>query len=197
LAAPIKSLGEGRAALRAMESQRVVVVVEDAAAARTALQWAVGNFIRGGDSITLLHVCPPARSRRKRRRLRLGGFQLALAFKDLCNGIAEAKVEIVVTEGELGETVVATVNQLGATTLVVGLHDKSFLYRAPSPYTRVRSLGCRVLAVRQHATARDGFLNADLTQIETISLHIPPPKIPFPMFTLPLGVIWRRSKRRK
>ncbi|KAL6847752.1 hypothetical protein ACP4OV_021880 [Aristida adscensionis] len=154
-----------------MESQRVVVVVEDAAAARAALQWAVGNFIRGGDSITLLHVCPPARSRRKRRSLRLGGFQLALAFKDICNGIAEAKVEIVVREGELGETVVATVNQLGATTLVVGLHDKSFLYRAPSPYVRVRSLGCRVLAVRQHATARDGFLNAELTQIETISLH--------------------------
>ncbi|XP_066305940.1 uncharacterized protein [Miscanthus floridulus] len=72
-----------------MESQRVVVVVEDAAAARSALQWAVGNFIRSSDSITLLHVCPPARSRRKRRRLRLGGFQLALAFKDLCNGIAE------------------------------------------------------------------------------------------------------------
>ena len=74
-----------------MESQRVVVVVEAAAAARAALQWAVGNFIRGSDSITLLHVCPPARSRRKRRSLRLGGFQLALAFKDLCNGIAEVR----------------------------------------------------------------------------------------------------------
>ena len=74
-----------------MESQRVVVVVEDAAAARSALQWAVGNFIRSSDSITLLHVCPPSRSRRKRRRLRLGGFQLALAFKDLCNGIAEVR----------------------------------------------------------------------------------------------------------
>jgi nucleotide-binding universal stress UspA family protein len=244
-----------------MERQRVVVLVEDAAAARAALQWAVGNFIRGGDCITLLHVCPPARSRRRRRSLRLRGFQLALAFKDLCNGIAEvrnltdrvgwivllsgwpeegeeepvinprgvavaprispfcsvsrtnatwfdpwtvqAKVEIVVTEGELGETVVATVNKLGATTLVVGLHDRSFLYRwpvsfpnstafwalnswlvselffsvsssssrAPSPYVRVRSLGCRVLAVRQRATARDGFLNAELTQIETISLQ--------------------------
>jgi hypothetical protein len=43
--------------------------------------------------------------------------------------LLQAKVEIVVTEGELGETVLATVNQLGATTLVVGLHDKSFLYR--------------------------------------------------------------------
>jgi hypothetical protein len=75
-----------------MERQRVVVVVvEDAAAARAALQWAVGNFIHGGDCITLLHVCPPARSRRKRRSLRLGGFQLALAFKDLCNGIAEVR----------------------------------------------------------------------------------------------------------
>lgn len=77
-----------------MESQRVVVVVEDAAAARSALQWAVGNFIRSSDSITLLHVCPPARSRRKRRRLRLGGFQLALAFKDLCNGIAEVRTDV-------------------------------------------------------------------------------------------------------
>jgi len=86
-----------------MESQRVVVVVEDAAAARSALQWAVGNFIRSSDSITLLHVCPPARSRRKRRRLRLGGFQLALAFKDLCNGIAEVRtgLSIVTIHGQL------------------------------------------------------------------------------------------------
>ncbi|KQK02357.1 uncharacterized protein LOC100832853 [Brachypodium distachyon] len=184
-----------------MEVQRVVVVVEEAPASRAALQWAARNFIRGGDSIALLHVCPPARSRRRRRRLRLGGFQLALAFKDLCNGIAEAKVEIVVREGELAETVVATVGQLAATTLVVGLHDKSFLYRAPSQHDRVSSLGCRVLAVRQHATDRSGFLDgAELTQIETIRLHIPPPKIPFPIFTLPLGVLWRRSsssKRRK
>jgi nucleotide-binding universal stress UspA family protein len=74
-----------------METQRVVVLVEDAPASRAALQWAVRNFIRGGDSIALLHVCPPARSRRRRRGLRLRGFQLALAFKDLCNGIAEVK----------------------------------------------------------------------------------------------------------
>ncbi len=72
-----------------MESQRVVVVVEDVGAARAALQWAVRNFIRAGDWITLLHVCPSARSRRRRRSLRLGGFQLALAFRELCNGIAE------------------------------------------------------------------------------------------------------------
>jgi nucleotide-binding universal stress UspA family protein len=72
-----------------METQRVVVLVEDAPASRAALQWAVRNFIRGVDSIALLYVCPPARSRRRRRGLRLRGFQLALAFKDLCNGIAE------------------------------------------------------------------------------------------------------------
>lgn len=182
-----------------METQRVAVLVEDAPASRAALQWAVRNFIRGGDSIALLHVCPPSRSRRRRRGLRLRGFQLALAFKDLCNGIAEAKVEIVVREGELGETVAAAVGQLKATTLVLGIHDKSFIYSAPNPSAGVSSLGCRVLAIRQDATARHGFMEAELIQIETIRLHVPPPKIPFPIFTLPLGVIWRRSssKRRK
>uniref|UniRef100_A0ACD5VEZ6 Uncharacterized protein n=1 Tax=Avena sativa TaxID=4498 RepID=A0ACD5VEZ6_AVESA len=154
-----------------METQRVAVLVEDAPASRAALQWAVRNFIRGGDSIALLHVCPPARSRRRRRGLRLRGFQLALAFKDLCNGIAEAKVEIVVREGELGETVAAAVGQLKATTLVLGVHDKSFIYSAPSPRDGVSSLGCRVLAIRQRATARHGFMEAELTQIETIRLE--------------------------
>jgi hypothetical protein len=38
-------------------------------------------------------------------------------------------VEIVVREGELGETVAAAVSQLKATTLVLGIHDKSFIYR--------------------------------------------------------------------
>jgi hypothetical protein len=83
----------------------------------------------------------------------------------------QAKVEIVVREGEVGETVVATVNQLAATTLVVGLHDKSFLYRSTNPYERMRRVGCRVLGIRQHATARDGSFNAELTQIETINLQ--------------------------
>ncbi|VAH70658.1 hypothetical protein VPH35_048583 [Triticum aestivum] len=177
-----------------MERQRVVVVVEDAPASRAALQWAVRNFIRAGDSIALLHVCAPARSRRRRRCLRLQGFQLALAFRDLCDGgVAEAMVEIVVREGELAPTVAAAVAQLRASTLVVGLHDKSFLYGSPSPYEGAGGLGCRVLAVRQHATARRGAVEAELTQVETIRLHVPPPKIPFPIFALPLGVIWRRS----
>jgi hypothetical protein len=38
-------------------------------------------------------------------------------------------VEIVVREGELGETVPAAVGQLKASTLVLGVHDKSFIYR--------------------------------------------------------------------
>jgi hypothetical protein len=54
------------------------------------LQWAIQNFIRASDYITLLHVCPPARL----RSLRLGGFQLALAFRELCNGIAEVNPSI-------------------------------------------------------------------------------------------------------
>jgi nucleotide-binding universal stress UspA family protein len=112
-----------------MERLRVVVVVEEAEASRAALQWAVHNYIRCQDSITLLHVCPFVRSRSKRRNLRLRGFQLALSFKDLCNGIAEAKVEIVVTEGEHGDSIISTVNKTGATTLLLGLHDASFLYR--------------------------------------------------------------------
>ena len=38
-------------------------------------------------------------------------------------------MEIVVTEGEQGDSVISTVNKIGATTLVLGLHDASFLYR--------------------------------------------------------------------
>lgn len=72
-----------------MESQRVVVVVEETEAAQAALKWAVRNFLRGGDCITLLHVYPSTRSVKRQKRMRLRGFQLALSFKDLCTGIAE------------------------------------------------------------------------------------------------------------
>uniref|UniRef100_A0A0E0B9Y5 Uncharacterized protein n=1 Tax=Oryza glumipatula TaxID=40148 RepID=A0A0E0B9Y5_9ORYZ len=50
----------------------------------------------------------------------------------------QAKVGIVVREGEVGETV----NQLAATALVVGLHDKSFLY-SPPPRRRLASASRR------------------------------------------------------
>uniref|UniRef100_A0A453NJ17 Uncharacterized protein n=1 Tax=Aegilops tauschii subsp. strangulata TaxID=200361 RepID=A0A453NJ17_AEGTS len=48
-------------------------------------------------------------------------------------------------------------------TPTAGLH-----IRSTSPYASVSSLGCRVLAVRQHTTARHGVVEAELTQVETI-----------------------------
>ncbi|WOL15924.1 hypothetical protein Cni_G24705 [Canna indica] len=180
-----------------MESQKVVVVVEEAAAARAALQWAVRNFIRGGDSITLLYVCPSTRSKRKQRNYRLQGFQLALSFKDLCNGIAEAKVEIIVTEGDKGALVVSTVTKTGASTLVVGLHDKSFLYKDPISNISTRNLNCRILAIKQHSTSHLGFLNAELSQVETTRLCVAESKSQFLIFPLSLRMLFRKSKRRK
>ncbi|KAJ3694352.1 hypothetical protein LUZ60_009832 [Juncus effusus] len=189
-----------------MERQKVVVVVEEVEESKAALRWAVRNYIRCEDCITLLYVCPFARSKKKKRNLRLRGFQLALSFKELCNGIAEAKVEIVVTEGEEGESVISTVNKIGATTLVLGLHERSFLYRVPNQGISARNLRCRVLAIKQHPTVQHGdpmaqntFLNIELSQVENIRLCVRPPdqvKIPFPIFTLPLGAIFGKSKRR-
>lgn len=70
-----------------MDVRRIVVVVEDVEAARTALKWALRNLIRFGDFITLLHVFPNSRSKNKNktRLLRLKGFKLALSFKDICD----------------------------------------------------------------------------------------------------------------
>lgn len=67
--------------------ENIVVVVEEAEVARTALRWALHNILRCGDVVTLLHVYPPQRSRskKKQRRLRLKGFQLALSFREICN----------------------------------------------------------------------------------------------------------------
>ncbi|XP_074564802.1 uncharacterized protein LOC141821291 [Curcuma longa] len=180
-----------------MESQKVVVVVEEAGAARSALQWAISNFIRGGDSITLLYVCPSTRSRRKQRNYRLRGFQLALSFKDLCNGIAEAKVEIIVTEGDKGALVVSTVADIGASTLVVGLHDQSFLYEDSMVNIGARNLNCRILAIRQHSRSQHGFLNTQMSQVETTRLCVSEPKTSFLIFPLSFKMFFRKSKRRK
>lgn len=76
-----------------MDVRNIVVVVEEAEAARTALEWALRNLLRCGDVITLLHVYSAAaapaparsRSRKKLRLLRLRGYQLALSFKDICS----------------------------------------------------------------------------------------------------------------
>ena len=69
-----------------MDMRKIVVVVEDVEAARTAFEWALHNLLRYGDLITLLHVFPKrSRSKKKLRLSRLKGFQLALSFKDICS----------------------------------------------------------------------------------------------------------------
>lgn len=67
----------------------MVVLVEEVDAAVEALRWAARNFLRRGDLITLLHVLPASRSRKRQRLLRLRGFQLALSFRDLCSRVPE------------------------------------------------------------------------------------------------------------
>lgn len=162
-----------------VDVRKIVVVVEEVEAAKTALQWALHNLIRYEDIITLLHVYPSSRSKSKKkaRHLRLNGFQLALSFKDICNNfpnvsfsysyihvqillfsffgwlfsflcskiviwswptrnrrvVLQTKVEIIVTEGDqedqVGAKIAAMVREIGASSLVVGLHDHSFLYK--------------------------------------------------------------------
>ncbi|GJX38720.1 putative adenine nucleotide alpha hydrolases-like superfamily protein [Tanacetum coccineum] len=119
------------------EVRKIVVIVEEVEVAKTALVWALHNVLRFGDLVTLLHVFPvnnersKSRNRKKVRLLRLKGFQLALSFKDIClHSFPNTKIDIVVTEGdEEGGRITDLVRQIGASTLVIGLHDQSFLYR--------------------------------------------------------------------
>ncbi|KAM1377820.1 hypothetical protein FF1_039279 [Malus domestica] len=138
-----------------MDVRRIVVVVEDVEAARTALRWALHNVVRFGDWITLVHVFPTPRSRNrnKSRLLRLKGFQLTLSFKEICNTFPNTKVEMIVTEGDQdGKKIAALVRETGASALVLGLHDHSFLYRLAMSHSSTsiaNNLNCRVLAVKQ------------------------------------------------
>ncbi|KVH98448.1 Rossmann-like alpha/beta/alpha sandwich fold [Cynara cardunculus var. scolymus] len=142
-----------------MEVRRIVVVVEEVEVARTALEWALHNVLRYGDLVTLLHVFPAtnnsggkSRNRKKLRLLRLKGFQLALSFKDICiHSFPNTKIEIVVTEGdEEGGRITDLVRQIGASTLVVGLHDQSFLYRLAMGQKNIgNNFNCKVLAIKQ------------------------------------------------
>ncbi|KAH0659266.1 hypothetical protein KY289_028014 [Solanum tuberosum] len=120
-----------------MDVRKIVVVVEDVEIARTALQWTLQNLLRYGDIITLLHIFSITRSKSKKklRLLRLQGFQLALSFQDICNNFFNTKTEIVVTQGDQdGGKIGAMVREIGASTLVAGLHEQSFLYRYPLWY---------------------------------------------------------------
>lgn len=68
--------------------RRIVVVVEDKEAARTALQWALHNLLRQGDTIVLLHVISPPPRKKKSTAARLHrrhGYNLALSFREICD----------------------------------------------------------------------------------------------------------------
>lgn len=43
--------------------------------------------------------------------------------------IMQVKVEIIVTEGDLGTMIISMVKEIGASALILGLHDQSFLYK--------------------------------------------------------------------
>ncbi|KAG5046533.1 hypothetical protein JHK86_015939 [Glycine max] len=161
-----------------MDVKKIVVAVEDVDAARTALQWALRNIIRYGDIITLLHVYHHStRSKSKARLLRLNGFKLALSFQDMCNNYPNTKVEIIVTEGDQeGAKIAATVREIGASMLVVGLHDSSFLYNIGSIFN------CRVFAIKQPhvspvrpmisaVSVLDSSTNMDFSQIDLSRLQ--------------------------
>ncbi|XP_022774572.1 uncharacterized protein LOC111316734 isoform X3 [Durio zibethinus] len=135
-----------------MDVRKVVVVVEDLDVARAALQWTLHNLLRYGDLLTLLLVFSPpkSRSKKKARLLRLQGYQLALSFKEICNSnffnvsqlnflSTQTNIEMIVTEGDQeGGKIVAMVREIGASVLVVGLHDHSFLYKVFLNRPRVR-----------------------------------------------------------
>ncbi|KAI4324624.1 hypothetical protein MLD38_030095 [Melastoma candidum] len=133
--------------------KKVVVLVEDVEAARTALRWALHNILRSGDVLALLHVfpCPRSRNRKRLRQLRLQGYQLALSYRELCSGFTNTSIEIVVTEGDgEGVKIASMVREMGAYALVVGLHDHSFLYRLAMTHDNISAtFNCRVHAIRQ------------------------------------------------
>lgn len=197
------------------KAQKIAVVVEDVDAARTALHWALHNILRYGDLITLLHVFSPARSKKKTRLLRLKGYQLALSFKEICNtNFFNTNVEIIVAEGdEEGPKIVAMVREIGASAVVVGLHDRSFLYKLAMVNDNIASVfNCKVLAIKQPVSppksyklsatipTPDSSTNMDFSQIEISGLQfpdIPPPKIPYQICPNPSAIIWRSRRSRK
>ncbi|KAL6177913.1 hypothetical protein ACLB2K_049434 [Fragaria x ananassa] len=216
-----------------MDVRRIVVVVEDVEAARTALKWALQNLIRFGDFITLLHVFPSSRSKNKNktRLLRLKGFRLALSFKDICDSFPNVSKQSwdssklqtlsVYLEGDdEGKKIAAMVREIGASELVLGLHDHSFLYKlamAQGSNIANNFMNCRVLAIKQPPSSPlkinrgsaptaatpvlDSSTNLDFSQIDVAGLQIPdvpPPKIPYKICPNPYAIIWksRRGRRR-
>ncbi|XP_051117005.1 uncharacterized protein LOC127241827 [Andrographis paniculata] len=191
--------------------EKIVVVVEDVDVARTALHWALHNLLRYGDVVTLLHVYSSAKSKSKKklRRLRLNGFQLALSFTDICQAFPNTKTEIVVTEGDQeGRRIAAVVREIGASTLVLGLHDRSFLYRLiMGQNTSINNLKCKVLAIKDPTTGltsrtisiQGSSSQLDFSQIEISTLSLPefhPQKVPYKICPDPNAIIWRSRPAR-
>nr|VDD02978.1 unnamed protein product [Brassica rapa] len=202
--------------------RRIVVVVEDKEAARTALQWALHNLFRQGDIIVLLHVIsPPPRKKKSTavRLLRRHGYHLSLRLLSV-DGFFLTNTEIIVREGdEDGRTIAEVVKELGASMILVGLHQNSFLYRwAMSGIDVTRNLGCKVMAIKQpsseesppgkvkgrrmtsHTTATsDSLTNFDFSQIEISGLQVPEirtPKVPYRLCPSPRAILWRTRPRR-
>ncbi|XP_071733197.1 uncharacterized protein [Rutidosis leptorrhynchoides] len=202
-----------------IEVRKIVVIVEEVDVAKTALVWALHNVLRYGDLVTLLHVFPAtknsgsrSRNRKKLRLLRLKGFQLALSFKDICiHSFPNTKIDIVVTEGDdEGGRITDLVRQIGAQTLVVGLHDQSFLYRLAMAHKNIsNNFNCKILAIKEPTsplttTSRpilsDSSTSMDFSQIEISTLsvpEVPPPKIPYQICPDPSAIIWRSRRKRK
>ncbi|TMW88396.1 hypothetical protein EJD97_018611 [Solanum chilense] len=199
-----------------MDVRKIVVVVEDVEIARRALEWTLENLLRYGDIITLLHIFCMTRSKSKKklRLLRLQGFQLALSFQDICNNFFNTKTEIVVTQGDQdGGKIGAMVREIGASTLVAGLHDHSFLYRLAMSHNHIGSnLNCKVVAIKQPTPLmtkgtrtrticfQDSSTNMDFSQIEINALSFPvvtPPKIPYQICPDIHSIIWRSGRSRR
>lgn len=200
-----------------MDARKVVVMVEDMEIARTALRWALENLLRYGDLITLLHVfhhptCSrSSRNKKKLRLLRLQGYHLALSFKEICNSFPNSKTEIVVTGADQeGGKIADLINQIGASTLVLGLHDQSFLYRLALPHKKIENnLNCKVVAIKQPTTLTttrtislsDSSTNMDFSQVEIADgLSFPddsPPKIPYRLCPDPSAIIWRSGTTKR
>ncbi|XP_073270624.1 uncharacterized protein [Primulina huaijiensis] len=192
--------------------RKIVVIVEDVQVARTALRWALENILRLGDLVILLHVYPKSRSRNKKknRTLRLKGFQLALSFRDICNSFPNTKTEIVVTEGDgEGGRVGAIIREIGASTLVLGLHNHSFLYKLVMGQNNISiNLNCKVLAIKEQATdlthrtiSLQGATstNMDFSQIEVATLSVPQvpiPKIEYQICPDPNAIMWKSKPSR-
>ncbi|CAH2036199.1 unnamed protein product [Thlaspi arvense] len=211
-----------RGRLEMEDVRRIVVVVEDKEAARTALQWALHNLLRHGDIIVLLHVfSPPPRKKKSSaaRLLRSNGYHLALSFREICDAFFNTNTEIIVREGdEDGRTIAEVVKEIGASTILVGLHQNSFLYRwAMSGIDVARNFNCKVIAIKQpspeqpppgkvkgHKTSptmatSNSLTNFDFSQIEISGLQvpeIPTPKVPYRLCPSPHAILWRKRPRR-